>query len=310
MAQLDWYIRANLKPRHLQLVVALDDLRNVRRVADYLHVTQPAISKALAELERGMGLKLFNRTSRGVTPTEFGECLVRHARRMAMDLGSLRDELRALTTGASGSVSVGVLPAAAPVLVPKSVAELKRRSPTTTVILREGTAETLLADLRGGGLDIVVGTLPPVRLLAGIAEQVLYTEQPLVLVCGAHHPLVKARKVRWRDLGEFPWIIPPAGTSMREPLEQLFAKHQLPLPLDRIESVSIVANKTILQETLAIGLFSIRIAEHYKELGIITILPLEVAKLVGPVATMWGKDRPLTPAAKLMIACLESSGAA
>ena len=59
MAQLDWFIRANLKPRHLQLLVAMDDYRSLGRVAENVNVTQPAVSKTLGELERGLGVKLF-----------------------------------------------------------------------------------------------------------------------------------------------------------------------------------------------------------------------------------------------------------
>ena len=90
MAQLDSYIRTDLKPRHLHLLVALDNIRNLGRVAEYMHVTQPAVSKSLAELERGVGLRLFERTARGVHPTIYGECLIRHARSMLTDLAQAR----------------------------------------------------------------------------------------------------------------------------------------------------------------------------------------------------------------------------
>ena len=82
MTQLDTYVRASFKPRHLRLLVALDDLRNLGQVAASINVSQPAVSKALGELERGLGLKLFERTARGVIPTAYGQCLIRHARVM------------------------------------------------------------------------------------------------------------------------------------------------------------------------------------------------------------------------------------
>ena len=69
MPNLDWYMRASLRPRHLQLLTALDDVRHVGRVAASLNVSQPAVSKTLAELEKGLGVKLFERTARGVHPT-------------------------------------------------------------------------------------------------------------------------------------------------------------------------------------------------------------------------------------------------
>src|SRR5690606_3916788 len=69
MAELDWYIRNELRLRHLHLLVVLDDLRSMGKVAAHIHVTQPAVSKALGEMEKGLGAKLFERTSRGILPT-------------------------------------------------------------------------------------------------------------------------------------------------------------------------------------------------------------------------------------------------
>ena len=149
MAQLDWFIRANLKPRHLQLLVAMDDYRSLGRVAENVNVTQPAVSKTLGELERGLGVKLFERSPRGIRPTIYGECLVRHARNVLSNLSIARDELRELVSGSKGSTHIGALPAAMPALLPTSLALLKQRSPLTSVMVREATMDTLLPEQIG-----------------------------------------------------------------------------------------------------------------------------------------------------------------
>ena len=92
MAQLDWYLQVNLKARHLRLLVALDDFGNLRQVADISHITVPAVSKALAELEKGLGLELFNRTGQGLRPTAYGARLICLARKMLTDIRQTRDE--------------------------------------------------------------------------------------------------------------------------------------------------------------------------------------------------------------------------
>ena len=165
MAQLDWYMRANLKPRHLQMLVSLDDYRNIGKVAASLNVTQPAVSKALGELERGLGLGLFERGARGVNPTAYGECLIRHARTVLRNLAQARDELRDLMQGASGKVAVGALPAAAPALLPRAVAGLKAHSPGTTVFIREGTMDVLLAELRMAPMSGIEPSMMPTRVM-------------------------------------------------------------------------------------------------------------------------------------------------
>ena len=80
LSQSDRVLRSNLRLRHLQLLVALDELRHLGRAADFLALTQPAVSKMLAEVERMYGVALFTRSARGTEPTPAGRLVVRFAR--------------------------------------------------------------------------------------------------------------------------------------------------------------------------------------------------------------------------------------
>src|SRR3954462_6200864 len=195
MARLDWYIRANVKPRHLQLLVALDDHRNTGRAAEHLNISQPAVSKALGELQRGLGVKLFERTARGVSPTSYGECVVVHARTILEQLSAVREELRGLQSGVTGKVRLGALSATVHTLIPRSRALLKARAPRTNVFVREGPLEALLAELSLGRLDLIVGRLP-YHHTRDMEEKVL-SAHPVVLVTRPRHPLTRRRKLAW-----------------------------------------------------------------------------------------------------------------
>lgn len=219
MKHLDWYLQINLKARHLRLLVAIDTYRNLTQVAEVTHVTVPAVSKSLAELERGLGLALFSRTTRGLMPTPYGECLIRHARTMLAILHQARDELKALSSGAEGKVRIGMLPASASVLVPHALSLLKHQSPGTNVTVIEGTTESLLPELWQGRLDLVVGRLPPPDTLGSFEEKELL-EEPVVLMTGRHHPLARRKTLDWSDLCDYPWILPPTGSILRDPLER------------------------------------------------------------------------------------------
>lgn len=306
MAQLDWYIRANLKPRHLQLLVALDDLRHLGQVAASLHVTQPAVSLALGELERGLGFKLFDRTSRGVQPNAYGVCLIRHARDMLRTLAQARDELRALHTGAAGKTTLGALPATTPVLVPKALALLKQQSPLTTVVIFEGAIETLLPELRRGHLDLIVGRLPPRHQADDLAELSLF-EQASTLVVGRQHPLAQRATLSWSDLADQPWVLPPLGSLPREPLEAAFQEHGLVMPNNCIETLSVHVIATYLQETPSIGLLSQSVARHYSDLGLLSVLPLSLPDVLRPIGLVWTRQRPLAPSALALMQCIEQA---
>ena len=308
MARPDLYLRGDLKPRHLHLLVALDDFRNIGKAAGHANVTQPAISKALAELERGLGVKLFERSARGVNPTVYGECLIRHARTMLDQLAQTRDELRGLVTGTSGKVCIGALSSTVNTLLPQSLVLLKSRSPGTNVLVRENTQEVLLPDLWSGKLDLLIGRLPAMHATRGLEEKILFS-QPVSIIAGRRHALTRRKTVDWEDLKNFPWVLPPVGSLLRDPVEKAFEEHGIPLPGNAVETISanVVARYVQLSDALAV--MASDVAKYYEELGVVSTLPIEFARQVPPIGIIWNRERPLSPSASEMMQCLEEVAA-
>lgn len=303
MAQLDWYIRANLKPKHLQMLVALDDLRHLGRVANSLHVSQPAVSLALGELEKGLGFKLFERTPRGVVPNIYGECLIKQARVVLACLAQVRDELHALQSGSSGKITVGALPAMTPGLLPHALAMLKQRTPHTSVVVQEGSMDALLPELRRGAIDMMVGRLVNRDFSDDLSEEVLYKGN-IVLVVGHKHPLAGRKKIAWDDLASYPWVLPPVGSLSREPLENVLQQNGCALPADAIETLSIHVITGYLQLSNAIGLLSQVVARHYIQTGLLAQLPLTLPDPLRSIGMTWSRHKPQSPAVKAFMECL------
>lgn len=303
MARLDWYIRANLRPRHFQLLVALDELRHVGRVADYLNITQPAVSKSLSELERGLEVRLFERDPKGLIPTAFGECLIRFSRSVLRELNTTRDELRHLKAGTTGSIRIGMLPVAAPALVPRSVILLKEEAPATTVVLVEGNSDSLLPMLQEGKLDIIVGTLPSAPRHTGLEFQPLHPGEAIVAVCGTRNPLAAKKKVAVQDLAAYPLIIPPPDAIFREHVDAIMDYFEMPLPAGAIESGSMTASNTFIRDANAISFYSQHLAQHYSRVSGIRILPLKMpaAILTAPIGVIWPKHVEMLASTRLLI---------
>lgn len=304
MSQLDWYLQLNLKARHLRLLVALDDFGNLRQVAEISHVTIPAVSKALAELEKGLGLELFTRSAQGLRPTAYGGCLIRHARAILVNLHNARDELRALNSGAEGKIHVGVFPGWTSVLLPRALTLLKEQAPGTNVLVTEGTVQTLLPSLWQGQIDLVVGRLPPRHSIQGLNEVELL-EDPVVLLTRKTHPLAEKKKLKWSDLKTYPWVLPPAGSLLRDPLEDILDRHGVSLGNNYIETLSTHLAKSYLQMTSAIGVMAGGVARD--PANPLHVLPLTLPRLIRPAGVMWNKSRALSPGGKLMVECLEAA---
>lgn len=122
----NWFLKARLKTRQLLLLIALDDYRNIHRAADELHMTQPAASKQIKDLEEMLDVKLFERLPRGMEPTIYGETMIRHARMALTSLALAHDDIVTLKAGLTGQVEVGVIMTPAMALLPRAIARVRR----------------------------------------------------------------------------------------------------------------------------------------------------------------------------------------
>jgi DNA-binding transcriptional LysR family regulator len=304
MAQLDAYLTENMKARHLRLLVAIDDFRSLRDVASNATITISAVSKALAEIESGLGVKLFDRTAHGFLPTAYGECVIRHARAALGNLNQAAEEMKSLLTGSTGRVQVGALPTLISSILPKALSLFQRVSPKSTVSVFEGRMSALLPELRRGELDLIVGRLPSRSEMAGLQEHALI-DTPVRLVTGAHHPLASHPNPQWADLSGFPWILPPTGSLLREPIENKLAHHGLPIQSHCIETLSTHMIRAYLQVSDAIALHSIDTMYPYADVNPIHVLPLDPNLVTRPLGIIWRSDRPLAPTAAQLLHCLK-----
>ena len=303
MSGIDRVLRSNLKLRHLQLLVALDQFRHLGRAAEFLAATQPAVSKTLAEIERMFGLALFLRSSRGTEPTAYGATVVRFARSVLAEYERTQDELAAVARGGAGRVNVGAMVVATPGLLVQAVQQLKQHSNLTTVRVEEGDLTRLLPRLRVAELDLIVGRLEPGYASPDLHTEALYTE-PMVVVLRPEHPLADAARPRWAQLTGLPWVLPPSWASSRIKLEQQFYRHHLSPPADVIETASFLVTLSFVRERGALGFLAEGVARHFEREGLLRVLPIRVPIELPPVGLITLQGRGCSPAAALLIDCL------
>ena len=292
---------ARLKLRQLKLLIAVGEQRNILRAATLLNVAQPAATKMIRDLEGTLGMQLFERSSRGVTPTLYGDVIIRHAKLILSQVRHASEELLSLHEGTTGKIAVGTLLAAAPSLLPRSIVALKRERPGITVSVVEGTNDKLMPMLRVGDLDLVVGRLPEYREREGLVQDVLY-EEPVSIVVRKDHPLTALSVVKLADLQAQEWIMPPPETSLRRQLEQSFRKAKLELPVRAVESVSILANFTILKETDMVAALPYQVVETQPDL---VRLPVDFDIGYGAIGVTLRAGTDWSPATNFFLAVLK-----
>lgn len=308
-APLDRRLQGRVRARQLALAVALHEQRSLRRAAAEIALTQPAATKLLHDLEDALGAPLFERHAWGMSPTAYGETLVRHARGMLNDLAQAAAEIAAQRTGARGSLRAGGVTGSVPLYLVPAIDALRRAHPGVRVYALVNTSEVIVAALRRGELDVAVTPRPPDVDLEGIDVRPLGRE-PLAVVARAAHPLSRRRRVDLAALTGATWIVPPAGSPLRRDFDTIHASAGLRPPTDLIETVSIVATLALLQASDALTLLPVGLARHYEAPGMIARLAVPLRGEGTRYEIMTRANRPLAPAAQIFADALVALGAA
>lgn len=297
-----------LKLRQLRLLVAVGQHGNIQSAARDLGISQPAATKMIQDLETDFEVLLFDRTNRGVVPTVFGQSLIRHGKLIFAQVSNAAQELEDLSEGNSGRVVIGTLLAASPTLLPVAVEILLKERPKVAVKIVEGTNEILMPALLSAEIDMVVGRLPSHRHRSKIVQEKFYDERVLAVV-RPNHPLTQARGLGFLDLAGYGWILPPVETTLRRQADQFFVRQGQHEPITSIESVSYLANRSLLRSHDFVGLMPSQVAGLDIERGILKVLDWQVPFGAGPVGVSYRGGDSLSPAGAAMLKALRHSAA-
>ena len=305
-ANIERHLVSRLKIKHMHLLVTVGEQNNIFRASQVLNMAQPAVTKTIRDLENALDLILFNRSSRGVTPTAYGAVLIKHAKLILAQVRHASEELVSLHEGVSGHINVGTLLAASPWLLPKSLATMKEERTNISVSVTEGTGTLLLPKLLVGEIDVVLGRLPEVQDEEEILSRPLYYE-PVCLVVRSGHPLLAKKKLGLEDLVEQSWIMPSEGTVLRREIENAFHSAGLQVPHNTVESVSVLTNRTLLMETDMIASMPEQVLKVYEDVGLLSRLPVHLKADLGPVGYSVKAGRELTPAVEYFLEILTNT---
>ena len=256
---------ARLRFRHLQLLVELQRGGSLRAAAVVLNLTQPALSKALGEVESAFGFALFERSPRGMAPTRQGAIAIRGAALLLEELLHLQRE-----AGAQPAVTllrIGAPPFVAQGYLPETLSRLLADDAPVRVELTEERVPLLVRSLLEGKLDALV-TSYPAEMPEAAGQQLRHEklfDADFCVIAPPGHPLARARRVNWRQLGAARWIMPAKTSMVRRMMEEVFRGQGVAPPLPVVESTSPVTNIRLVAAGLGISAVpgaSLRSAQH------------------------------------------------
>ena len=266
---------ARLRFRHLQFLDILGQTRNLRLTAEQMHITQPAATKILMDIEEILESRLFDRLSRGMRPNELGLFTLRYAASALAGHRKFVDEFNALKEGGHGHLTIGAITGSAAHVLTASVAEIQRLRPLLVLKVLEQSSDQLIVWLAERKIDLMIGRFTDEAQRAQFHYERLSNE-PLLVVGGLHHPLRGARDLDMAELSHWPWILYPASTAVRRVSDDIFGRNGLALSSGVVETPSFLFALQMMQTTDMLSLQPQALVERYIAKGLLARIPVDL----------------------------------
>jgi DNA-binding transcriptional LysR family regulator len=267
------HVRSRLRLRHLQLLYLLGENGSLRRCAEAMALTQPAVTKALHELEGLVGETLFQRTSRGLLPNALGDAAIHHARLVFADIEAFHSELAALHEGNLGKLRIGAMGSLAGSLIPRALGRLKVSHPKLEIFVAVDTSDVLLKALECGELDLLAARIPFGWKSEELAFEA-FGEEFIEVVARKGHPELVRPETSLAALSQYPWVVQPRPTPLREIFNQIFREAQLAAPQNLVETASTTLTFSMVQQTDMVTLMPKSLLAFYRNIGMLERLPV------------------------------------
>jgi DNA-binding transcriptional LysR family regulator len=299
-AQWNDRVRRRLKLRDVDILLAVVQTGSMGKAASALNMSQPAVSKAIAELEHTLGVRLLDRSRQGVEPTPYGRALMKRGVAIFDELRQGVQDISFLTDPTTGEVRAGGSETMVSAVFSAVVRRLLRQHPRMTFLIDIGDFRKLSRELDARRIDVVISRLygPPSE---EHSVEVLF-EDPLVVVTGSNNPLARRRKIELSELVDEPWTLQPPDNTFGSVAMDPFRAAGLPAPRLNVATTSAALRNELLatgRYLTVLPRFSILLPQRHASLR---ILPVALPDARHKVAVVTLKNRSLTPATQLFIA--------
>lgn len=290
-----------MKVQHIQTLVAIANAGSLRGAAEALGKSQPALTKSLRQAEEDLGVPIFQRSSRGVVPTELGERVLTRARAISSEIDRLDDDVAQLRGEQVGSIHVCVSPLAAVKIMPQALARFHAKFPKIEIHLTSGLFPSALKPLRDGRTDIVIGPTPPAGMAREISVEPLL-KTPIVLITSKTSSYLKAKKLA--DLTDANWIMIGAPLGPGDIFRKPFVDHGLVPPKATTTSESYFGAMSLVEELGAVCTFPMRLLEDVRQGWDVDQIQIEETLDPLEISLMTRSGHPLTPMAEELMNAL------
>ncbi len=306
LSELSPRLRVTATAAQLKSLVAVRESENFTLAARGLGLSQPAVYRAVSQLEEEAGRPLFERTAYGLVATRAAQSLAQAARLAFLELEQADADLAELTASEIGRIVIGATPLAKSYVLPRAIASFRTLRPNLPIQIKEGPYPDLLTGLRRGEIDFLVGALRMPAPIGDVEQRTLFHDT-IVLVSGNNHPLASRSSVTVEELARYPWIVGQQGTPIRRYFDDIFTSGAGQPPKSIVESGSLILMRELLDATEHLGCTSRLQAEAEIARGLMRALPFDLLHTSRPIGVTLRRNWLPTAAQQAFLDLLPSS---
>ena len=295
-------IGRRLKLNDLHILMAVIQFGSMGMAASQLHTSQSAVSRAIADLEHALGVRLLDRGPKGIEPTKYGRALLDCGVAVFDDLRQGVKNIDFLADPATGEIRIGGNEAIIAGLLPTVFTQLRRRYPGIAIHVDQlASLEQQYAQLRERNVDLILARIAQ-QIDEDVVAETLYHERTFV-VAGLKNPWTRRRKIDFAELADELWALPPHGTIVESILSQTFRANGLKYPSRGVAFGAIHLHTALVANGPFLAIWPGSVLRFGVNRRLVKVLPVDLAVPPWPVGVMTLKNRTVSPVVQLFIAC-------
>lgn len=285
---------------NLRVLKAVIEMGSMGKAARLLGTSQPAVSRAISELEQIFGVRLLDRKSNGVQATAYGHALFKRGLAVFDELRQSVRDIQALSDPTIGDLTIGASIAIAEGFVCSIISGLLRRYPRLRFQVHATDTATTYQDLLSRKVDLVIAHLmrPPSEQLMNVE---VLLQDPHVVIAGKTNPLARRRLMTLRQLWDERWVLPLSDQPYGSVVSEAFLTQGLTVPPAIVES-TLPLRTSLLMTGRYVTMVPRIVSQFPPKNGLLKVLPIHLPGTARPLAILTLKDRTLSPLADLFAA--------
>ncbi|MDN7879658.1 LysR family transcriptional regulator [Burkholderia aenigmatica] len=292
-------LRRRLKLRDLDTLMTVISAGGMRKAAEQLHMSQPAVSKAIADLEGLLGVRLLDRSRHGVEPTVFGQALLKRGTAIFDELRHGAVDMAFLADPDAGELSIGCVETITAGLAAAIIEEMSEQHPRLTFSVASGDAPVLQAHfLRERICELVVARPFAAAPEPDMNGEPLFHEQMKIVVSNRSAWAAKRRRLVLADLVDAPWILSPNEIGQHSPIVEAFRAIDAEPPVVRVLTGSLNLRRTLLRTGRFVTVMPHSLLRFGPDQEWIKVLPIELPTWTVPTMLITLRNRTLSPVAE------------